>query len=270
MPELTFGRRAVGRSPSDLLAAEEQYPLAARLLRVDAITTDILIRSLSGNRVADTKAVAKAVAKNVELSIPTLPPADRALVAEIFTLAAQQERGAWFLSEAEKLRVGLANLPHYCSRYPRFAIGIAWEETVRVDFSTSPEGLYFWSVVEPLFAVLFRPLMLRGPGPATGDAAAQKQVWLEVEESYLALGFDLAALAPIRYGGEWGRLSSSAQLQVRAALIEECRKQAPMNLAGRFRAWRAQPLIERYYAKANRGQPQMRETLTKPLQRFLV
>lgn len=246
---------------------ERDHPPAAELRRADVITDGLVIAALSGERVMSLKEDKPHQA----LTLLTLAAEDRAFLAASFSLASQQVRGAWFLPEEESVTAGLANLPHYFSRYPRFAIGAAYSEGGKVDFRSSPESLYFWAVLEPLFSTLFLPLALRGPAPAKGDPTEQKSTWEEVRASYVALGLDVEnALAAFRYDGGWGRLTSSEQLAARTGLLEELRKQAHAEIAARFRIWRAQELLEKYYAKAKRSKPEMRKVLTKPLQRTLA
>jgi hypothetical protein len=77
-------------------------------------------------------------------------------------------------------------------------------------------------------------------------------------------------LGIFRYAGGWGLLAASEQLSARKALLEKLRERAHDEIAARFRIWRSQELIEKYYAKAERSKSEMRKILTKPLQRILA
>lgn len=263
----TFGRRVLGQPPEAVLDLEREHPRASELRGIDAITNSLAFASLGGERL-----ITLHEDKPYDvLTLLGISAEDRSYLASRFALNAQQSRGAWFLPNEGSLAAGLANLPHYFGRYPRFAIGAAYSECGKVDFRSSPESLYFWAVLEPLFLTLFRPFELRGPSAARGDADKQKASWDEVRRGYAALGLDVESeLDVFRYGRGWGRLAASEQLTARRDLLEKLRERAHGEIAARFRIWRAQELIEKYYTKATRSKPEMRKVLTKPLQRILA
>ena len=163
----TFGRRILGQPPEAVLELEREYLPASELWGIDAITNKLALASLGGERL-----IALREDKPYDvLTLLGLSAEDRQYLASRFALNVQQSRGAWFLPEEGRVVAGLANLPHYFGRYPRFAIGAAYSECGKVDFRSSPESVYFWAVLEPLFATLFCPFELRGPSPAGGGPA---------------------------------------------------------------------------------------------------
>lgn len=257
----------MSQQPNVVLELERDHPPASPLRDIDAITNRLVLSSLRGEQVAsliDGR-------PNDVFAFLGLSGEDRSYLATHFALDVQQSVGAWFLPEEGSVTAGLANVPHYLDRYPRFAVGAAYSERGRVDFRSSPASLYFWAVLEPLFATLFRPFELRGPSPATGDAAEQSAMWGEVQSAYAALGLDVAReLDVFRFGGGWGQLAASEQLAARRVLLAKLREQAHSEIAARCRIWRTQELIEKYYAKARKSKAEMRKVLTKPLQRILA
>ena len=262
----TFGRSILGQDAATVLDAERGNEHAAPFVEIDAITSELVIASLSAEKVAEIQ----EREKRTDLELPPLTGDERLAVERIFTLAAQQGRGAWFLPEEAAVRTGSANLPYHFKRYPRFASSVARDEKTTVGFGTDPDALYFWAVLDPLFAALFAPFDLRGPAPAKGDADEQRAEWAEIDAFYAALGIDGGEpLARMRYGAGWSRLRSAEQLTVKQALLEQIRRSVHGSLGARYRAYACGPLIERYYAKAKKAPPLMRQVLTKPLQRTL-
>src|SRR5687767_10345781 len=111
----TFGRQILGLSPDAVLAAERASGIAPPFPEIDAITTELVIAAFAGNRVA----VTEEREKRSDLELPPLTGEERAAVAHVFTLPAQQARGAWFLPEETAVRTGTANLPYHFSKYAR-------------------------------------------------------------------------------------------------------------------------------------------------------
>src|ERR1017187_4189170 len=265
MTEATFGRRILGVQPETVLALELRHSPASELHRIDTITNRLVLSSLSGERLVEPYEDASK-----PLVIRNLSPEDRSYLASRYALEVQESRGAWFLPDEIRIAAGLANLPHNSRAHPRFAISASYSDVRRVVFRSSPEAVFFWAVLEPLFAFLFRPFELRGPSPAAGDPDVQKTVWDEIRRGYAALGFTVEVeLEIFEYGGGWGQLASSEQIAARGALLNQLRVQGRSDIASRIRIQRSRELIEKYYAKAKRSPPEMRKVLTKPLQRTL-
>jgi hypothetical protein len=263
----TFGRRLLGQLPEAVLQLERKHPTEPMFRGIDSITNRLVRASLGGQRVVELR----EDKPHDILTLLELSEKERSDISSHFALEVQQSRGAWFLPEEARVAVGLANLGQYLARYPRFAIGVAYGQIGKVSFRSSPESLYFWAVLEPLFSTLFRAFELRGPSPAKGNPDVQKAIWDEVRQGYAALGLDVESkLRVFRYGGGWGLLAASEQLSARKALLEKLCERAHDDIAARFRIWRSEELIEKYYAKAKRSKPEMRKVLTKPLQRILA
>lgn len=262
----TFGRRILGQPPEEVLQLENAHPPEPMFRGIDSITNRLVLASLAGERLVELR---EDKPRDI-LTLLALSEEERSDISGHFALDVQQSRGAWFLPEEARVTAGLANLGHYLTRYPRFAIGAAYGQVGKVNFRSSAESLYFWAVLEPLFSTLFRPFELRGPSPARGDSEEQKAIWDGVRQRYAALGLDVESeLGVFRYGGGWGRLAASEQLSARKALLEKLRERAHADTAARFRIWRSQELIDKYYARAKRSKPEMRKVLTRPLQRIL-
>ncbi|HXH93701.1 MAG TPA: stress protein [Thermoanaerobaculia bacterium] len=268
MSEPSFGARIRECSVEDVLALERGYAPAAVHAQLDGILSGIIRSSLDGTRVAVTR---EAVKPYDTVELLTLAEADRAVIAKAFDLAAQQGRGAWFLPDEAHLNVGWANMPHHFGRYERFATGIARDESGKVRFQASPEALYFWSVLNPLFDLLYRPFQLRGATPPSQDRDEQRHAWEEIDRTYDALGLPVAeGLAAMRFGSGWSKLRRAEQLVAKRALLTALRASAPFDIGARYRVWVTQELLAKYYAKTSRGVPTMRKVLTKPLQRTLA
>ena len=265
----SFGRQVVqAATPTVFLELEEREGRRDQFAVIDALTETLLRRSLRGEPVAVLTADAQ---RNVSLELVGLDDADAAFLAHAFALAAQQQRGAWFLPEAATLDAGWANFPFHLQTQPRFATGITAEERGKVSFRSSAGALFFWAVLEPLFEQLYYPFALRGPLAGTKDQAWQRSAWREAEVFLAALGFDVGdVLAPIRFGGGWSKLRAPAQVQAKQALMEALRQQSARPHAARYRAYQIQRLLSRYYQQAKKGPPKFRSVLTKDLQRVLA
>lgn len=262
-----FGRRILGLPPEAVLRLEKERSLDPALQIADSVTTKLVRAALAGERLIELQD-GTPYDRVVFLG---LSEEDKSSLVGQFALEAQQQRGAWFLPEEARVSAGLANLGHYLTHYPRFAVGCAYGGIGKVDFRHSPLSLFLWAVLEPLFSTLFRPFALRGPRPVQGDSDEQRAIWNDVRQAYAALGLETGkALKVFTYGGGWGSLTAPEQLVARRALLAELRDEVDRDVASRFRIWRSQELVERYYAKARRSKPEMRQVLTKSLQLVLA
>lgn len=85
------------------------------------------------------------------------------------------------------------------------------------------------------------------------------------------LGIDAdVALAQLRLGGGWSRLTRADQQRVRVLLLDLLQSYNPMAIVTRLRAQRIQALATAFANKAKRGTPLARQVLTKALQPVLV
>jgi hypothetical protein len=256
-----------GERPEAILGHEREAGAELPYPQLDALTSEVVLSALGGARVA---VVTRDDRADI-LSMPVLQETERQQVGEIFGYEAQQRRGAWFLPEDGAVRTGYANLPFHFVQYSRFASGAARDDVAKPAFKNQPEALYFWAVLDPLFSALFRPLALRGPDPPKRHVDAPKEAWAEIDATYAALGIDGGEfLATMRHGGGWSRLRAHDQLAWKQQFIAHLKRVMPSDIGARYRAWASTDLVERYYAKAKRSQPLMRQVLMKPLQRTLI
>lgn len=262
----TFGHRVLHLPLADVIAAEREAGLNVEFAAQDAMTTGIVWASIAGEKIADLI----RDENSTRLSLLPLTPQDREALADRFLSSSQQSRGAWFIPDKATVEVGYANLPHFFGRHGRFANGIAFEEKARLLLNDAAEAIYYWAVLGPLFDVLYRPLKLRGAEAAIGDQQERRKAWKSVDEWYQQLGIDVSAeLGVLRYGGGWSRLRSDEQLEAKKRFLLALDKAVAPDIATRFRILVTRRLIERYYAKAKRSAPTMRQLLTKELQPVL-
>ena len=268
MSEPSFGARISGANVEETLALESTHEPAAEFATLDDLISRVVRASLVGKRIAQLRS---AVKPYETLEWNDALDGGNKYIAQTFDLTSQQGRGAWFLPDEAGLTIGWANWPHHFDHYERYACGVAHEERGKIRFASAPSALFVWAIVEPLFEVLYRPLMLRGPNPLGGDLAEQRQVWTEVNQTYTSLGIQLGPmLEGMGFGRGWGRLRASEQIALKRTFREALRAAVPGDIGARYRVWVGQGLVQKYYAKATRGAPSMRKVLTKALHRPLA
>jgi hypothetical protein len=264
----SFGRSARALSDAaSLIEFEAGEGKAQSFADGDALLADVVVRALKGE-------VAVAVERgrhSDSVSIVNLDVALQTVLDHLFAVANQHLRGAWFFPEKTSLKAGLVILPWTFARYPRFATGLVWEERARVLLADSPAAVFMWAVLEPLFEQLFLPFELRGRIAGTKSREDQLAAWAFFDEIISALGFDVRKeLSVMRYGGGWGRLRATEQMEAKQSLLAAFAAQANEQMAARYRAYRLLPLIDRYYSKAKDGQVRRRQVLTRPLEKTLA
>lgn len=264
----SFGRAAVREaSPAEILALEEREGRHYQFVHLEMLVDDLLRRSLNGERLI---AFDRVRGKNA-VSILGLDAEQRAIVDGRFVLAQQQANGSWSLPEEATLDAGGANLPFHFREHPRFATGMAAEERGKVEFHGSPDALFIWSVIEPLFDRLFLPFHMRGGLLGKKDRAWQLTAWNETDKFLDALGFGVSeALAPLRYGAGWSNLRAPEQLRAKQFVLRSLVEQASRPHAARYRAYQVHQLLSRYYQQAKKEPPKRQQVLTKDLQRVLT
>jgi hypothetical protein len=175
------------------------------------------------------------------------------------------------LPAAGTIRIGCANLPFHYATHPRFASGIAADETVRVAFEDQPAAMYFWTVLQPLFTLVYGPILLRTTDPPGGARDDQRKAWQVLESGYAAVGLRPDALLKrCRYGAGWRRLNAEQRLEAKTELLRDLRDEVTPAAASLHRILAVKPLIHRYYARSKRGSPTMRQVLNKDLQLVLT
>ena len=260
----SFGAKAHALSePSALLALEEAEHKVAIFDQVDDLLGDLIVRAFCGKQIL-------RVTEEPALSLVDLSPVRLDALEEVFALSSQHHHGVWYIPEQVSIKVGLQNLSWYFATVPRFATGLAVDSKVRLAPATSPAAVLAWSATEPLFDELFVPFDLRGRSAGTKEPEDQQTAWDSYDALIGALGLDLDdVLAPMRWGGGWGRLRAPEQLEAKQALLAALASQASPHLASRYRAHRLAPLIARYYEKAKGGVAKRKQVITKAFQRDL-
>jgi hypothetical protein len=223
--EHSFGARIHGAAVAEILTRESNHSPAASFAPLDQLLSRLVHASLEGKRVAHLREAGK---KYDVIELHDIDGTDAEYIVQMFDLAAQQARGAWFLPDEAAVRVGWANWPYHVAQHERFASAVAHQEIGKVRFGESSTGLFGWSVLEPLFDVLYRPFALRGPEPLGGDREGQRQTWEDVYRAYRGLGFELdAGLCGMAFGKGWSQLRAPEQLSARRALYTALRRGVP-------------------------------------------
>lgn len=264
----SFGRRASALSDPGLLIELEAREGKAKLFaEVDALLADVVVRALRGEPMIKIEQGRRIDS----VSIMGLDRRMEGVLDNLFAVANQHLRGAWFLPEKIKLIAGMVNLPSTFARHPRFATGLAWDERGRFLLPNSTVAVFLWAVLLPLFEQLFLPFQLRGHMAGMKSREDQIAAWASVDEIVSALGFDVGSeLAVMRYGGGWGRLRAVEQVEAKQHLLAAFAAQANEQMAARYRAYRLLPLMARYYSKAKDGRARRSQVLTQSLEKTLT
>jgi hypothetical protein len=262
-PAETFGKSALGtKSTAELLELEERGGRAERFRKTDQLLGQLVVRALRGARAA----TAYHDEKQLVVELEAIDATQRQILDAEFALTVQQKRGAWFLPEDARVRVGIVNFPSYLKAHPQYATGIALEEAGRVDLTQSSDGIFLWAVLEPLFAEFFRPFELRGPESATLNRAESVQQWAAFDQFCSDMGIDVArALSLFRFGGGWGKLNRDQQVAAKQNLMEALSSATKVTIGARYRALSVRALLEKYYSKAKDGRAKRRQVVTKQL-----
>lgn len=268
-PVISFGRKTLqADSIEAALELERVEGRGKRFEVVDALVGELLIRSLRGECVVEL-----SPGKDQErLPVITGLSADsRTFVDDVFRLDRQQPRGAWFLPTEANLRTGIIHFPAHFRQSTRFASTIAWEEHGKASLEKTADALLVWALLEPLFAALYEPFMIRGR--LTGNQSREEQLksWNAIDSLYQALGFDVTSeLAVMRYGGGWHKLGSQEQAAAKQRLLVALARQGEPAMASRYRAYCLLTFLEHYYKKADaQGRARRKQALTKPFERIL-
>jgi hypothetical protein len=267
----SLGRRALqAKSAAALTELERAEGRGARFSELDSLVGGLLVRSLRGERILTMKQDELYVNSVV---IEGLGREQRAFLDETFGLERQQSRGAWFLPERVNLGGGVTNLTYYFHETPRFAHARASSEGGRVLLKSSPDAIFLWAVLGPLFEELSRPFELRGELAGTLSDEEHIQAWAEVDEFFSALGFtELEEMAALRHGGGWHKLNGAAeQVEAKCGLLAALARGADPSMGARHRARAVLPFIEQYYKKAKAdGRVKRKQALTKAFQPLLA
>lgn len=264
------GRAFAGTaSAADLLATEAATGRADRFRPIEKLAATVMRASLSGR-----PPVVLADDQDRPVYIDDLDGDDRSALTEHFDLARQQARGAWWLPESSMVDANWINLPAFYLVNPRWAINAATSAARRMNFAGSPDALACWALLAPFAEALVAPLALRGPKSGALAPADRDAAWAAVDVAYTALGFTSspveAALMTMRPGSGWSRLRVNEQVAARQNLVVALSSAVDSMTVARWRATLIRPLLDRYYTKAKKAQPEAKAVLTKPLQRTVA
>jgi hypothetical protein len=262
-----FGRSALhAKSASALIDLEASAGKATSFAELDTLITTLVRTALKGERLVKISRGRDVDAVRIE----GLRVGQRQLLDSRFSLEHQQARGAWFLPDETRLKIGVINLPGHFRRHPRFFNNIVAEERCKVRLGSSADAVFVWSVLEPLFSQLLMPLELRGPQVGVRDADRQRQDWATVDHFYEVLGIDAAEpLATMGSGRGWSRLRAIEQVQAKQRLLDVLADRTE-NIGASYRASCTRALLARYYERAKRRPPTRQQVVTKHLERTLA
>jgi len=268
----------------ELLELERARDRAKDFLPLDSLTGRIAIRTLCGERPFSVKGVDKngASGRTATLRLKGLSGEKRLFLEELFSLEKQKSRGSWWLPETVRVRLGRLHFPAHLQEHGRY-----FHESVETDYyrlvalAASPEALLAHAVLEPFFSSLYEPFALRtdsafrssilngiGHYPSEERRLAR---WQATDAFFAALGLEAETeLSALRPGGGGARLRANEQLAAMVSLTQAIRREAerlgPSLLGARYRAYRLRPLLERYYAMANKeGRALRQRVLTRKL-----
>jgi hypothetical protein len=264
----SFGRTLLLATTLDeAIALEQRAGLDQNAADVDAAVELFLSRLIRGERIANVK-IGDGIPDSMQL---VAFEATRATLADQFTVVAQQRRGAWSMPEEAKLRAGLLNLPHYFRIHPKFAHGIAADETVKLRFSESSDAVLTWSVLEPLCEGILAPFELRGPLLGKYDHEEERAAWTAATRFMLELGFHLTPeFDVLRDGRRWALMHGREQIQAKVELLNALTDQLDGTQAVRYRVASIRKLLEGYYQRSAKGPALKRRVISsKPLERIL-
>jgi hypothetical protein len=281
----SFGRLALqAASAGELLELERARDRAKDFLPLDSLIGRVAIRALCGERPFSVKGVDKngAPGRTATLRLKGLSGEKRLFLEELFSLEKQKSRGSWSLPETVRVRLGRLHFPAHLQEHGRY-----FHESVETDYyrlvalAASPEALLAHVILDPFFSSLYEPFMLRtdsafrssvrhgiGHYPSEERRLAR---WQATDAFFSSLGLEAETeLSALRPGGGGARLPANEQLAAMVSLTQAIRREAqrlgPSLLGARYRAYRLRPLLDQYYAKANKeGRALRQRVLTRKL-----
>ncbi|HKZ00904.1 MAG TPA: hypothetical protein VJ180_01615 [Pyrinomonadaceae bacterium] len=261
----SFGRIAL-RAPSvaTLIDLEHREGRSERFAALDSLIADLLILSLRGERIVTM--TENEVYEN-SVTISTLNSEQREFLSTSFRLEQQQARGAWFVPEKVSLAGGAANFAFFLTQGFRFPHALASLERGKVLLKSSPDAIFLWCVLGPMFEKILYPFELRGPLSGTLSSEEDTAAWREVDVFFDGLGFsELAEMSLLR--GKWKELhDASSQLRAKQQFLRALGHVADSSIGTRYRLCNFVPLIDHYYKKAKAdGRVKRKQALTKPFQ----
>ncbi|HEU4407791.1 MAG TPA: hypothetical protein VFS43_21180 [Polyangiaceae bacterium] len=268
MGEPTFGERALKcASPDALLDLEGAEGRTECFDAIDVVMAGLAVRTARGDRVLRMS----RTNRGDRLELIGIPESLRATLYEAFQLESQQARGAWFLPETVDIKANLVSYGAVFREFPRYAHTLAAEERGTVALAGNPDAMVVWSALEPLFGLLWRPIMFRAEKSGLLTQEEFQAAWGETTGALTSLGLSLEnELAPFAWGGGWARFGVEQQLAAKRALLNAIAEQMDKNVVRRYRAATTVKLVAQYYAKAKKGRAKRRQVITKEYARPLA
>ena len=253
-----FGRAVLGATPGDVVAAEVATGRHERFAPVDGLVGALLTAAFSGREI-------------VGAGLSTVVEGQDQLLADVFAVASQQARGAWWLPDDASLKAGLLNLPAHLLAGRRFSYGMARDEQFKAVLAERPDWVAVWAVLQPLFAILLAPIEMRSQKAGTVAPKEAMKAWAAVDQAFVDLGVDVTDdTAVLRYGSGWSKLRAEEQRRAKVAFAQSLASQVGIDTARRFRALRTSELVDKYYAKAKREPPTQRQVVSRSLGQVLA
>lgn len=250
------------------LAVEAAAGVGDRFAELEAAAATVLGRAFAG------RAPVYARAKMAPVLTPAVPSSALTTLEAAFDVAAQQERGAWWLPEQVSVKYGLVNVAaYYSDEHPAWAMTRASDDSGR--FPLSETAVFAcWALLTPLAQDLLEPLLLRGPDNGALDAQTAAARWAVVADRYRELHLDTpdvtAALEAMTPGHGWGALNAAGQVRAKQRLLDALGAGFDQGTVRRWRAQSLRELVARYLAKSKRGPAESRAVLVKAVQPTLA
>lgn len=256
--------------PGDAISLETAQQRGEKFAELDMLVSELTFRSLRGDRVAS---ITEDERRGDSVKILNLKPAQEQFISNFYDVARQRERGSWALPEKEHIPAGLLNLAHNFSGAAFFPVNAADGEISRIKLENSPAAVFLWSVLCPLMNNLLHPIELRSSLAGFYDHEQLKQIWIELDEFYDALGLrDVPEMQVFRFRGGWSKLATrDAQLEAKRALVGALSTKMSASIGTAYRLYALRPLIAQYYKKAKSdGIVKRKDVITKALQPLLT
>jgi hypothetical protein len=261
-----FGTRIAKIDPAALLQLERAQGRSERFAVLDELVGDVLQRALRGEYVIERQRSRRgdsAPLQGVERW--------RELLDTEFAAPAQQARGAWFLPDAVRVRLGKINFAAHYRTSPDFGGALIDGDGATVALGTAGDALFAWAVLDHFFETMLIPIEIRTRFAGGKTAEEQAKLWARFDSFAQALGFDVdEELEVMRFGGGWHTLTRALQVAERHELLRALGDQADEGLGARYRALRVGGLVARYYAKAKNGRATRRQVMTRAEERTLA
>jgi len=249
------------------LDEEARIGLSDRFETIDAILENAIAAALGGQEVLELGFV-RGGGGSIRLN--TLDDTQREWLSQHFPKSAHEGKGSWYLPDAVTVSNGPFLLVRTLLSQPRFAATVVAGEPGEAA-SSSGEAVFIWAALAPLFDSLLIPLTLRSRQAGTKNADEARKLQSAFTPLADALGLaGQEALEVFWSPVGWGSATTEVHTERRRRLGEALQRQATAGLGRRYRAYRIQTLIQRYYSKAKKEPPTKAQVLTKADEKTLT